>query len=954
MQTLWARVAKSPCSCNCSSCFSSTATVSRNAVARRAGTGPIRRRLGADDVFAAFFSTVAFASAVADGNRKDAKKEEWIRVIRDARSDLTSLKAEQRRRISNLANTAPLPSTAPQEEPAATEKNPWSEVFHWGDKEMRDRRALGFEDWQGIPLDVLRSASQQEIRHFLQKCTHHFPRFKGAHGPEVWSTVTWPYHIKKIKTLEWSIANLALDFISQVPKGQPWSLPSDRGTAEEVLSQLSVVATREVDSRRDYIDSLLRELALPKRPDEYYHQFESPRLPNYSASKANDTNAADQLNANLHLLFEHKAEPNSRQITQVLPKVCYYLLTSNSPPSIHTYNILISEFAGARRDDLIDYLISSMHRTHMRPNEVTLAEILRHHVRTNNQLRFDRYVRKMDGFDYGIGEAHPRLEIPNLLKFRYRVRVTRKIPDQRPSEEYLEFSDLRKSDMLALQKEAKVRVYEKPRRNLEVHQALIQGALYFHEMSEAIKHYRTMINEGWEPDQEVLLSILHGCQIELEWESGIAVWRRLQSLGDPIEERGFVLMLQLCQKCSKQEHIQEILHKGVSQGVLPPTVLEMAWDVAQTQEAGKDVIRAVREANDIGILKESLRALLLESFVECPDSREESHHIGLIASQIEGSLQQPNADTVALLHEARMQIATDQKFSMLGALLRDSDECIRALVSEFNGMQFSVGLGKLEERVFCKLSSVSSWLEQSKHVLFSSQVKQLEDRVAASKLSVERLRTQIIETNVRLLRSWFYGVQLQAHDICTQVKKIQLEMSRYVVGYFVALVEHQHGRMAHLSAKIRATWSEVERIVGSESDNVLRTQNIELFGARGAFRDREEFPVSMRGCRPPKRSEPSEGSDSESGITNTSLDRSTSKPPSVEATRVEDPSAWKGGYPQDHLQVQTNKEPRRKQGRDIQNKHKPFESNQRLTTPDLRMDIRELAEDGGSQLQIRA
>ncbi|CAO1601207.1 hypothetical protein XANCAGTX0491_004874 [Xanthoria calcicola] len=954
MQTLWARVAKSPCSCNCSSCFSSAATVSRNAVARRAGTGPIRRRLGADDVFAAFFSTVAFASAVADGNRKDAKKEEWIRVIRDARSDLTSLKAEQRRRISNLANTAPLPSTDPHEEPAAMEKNPWSGVFHWGDKEMRDRRALGFEDWQGIPLDVLRSASQQEIRHFLQNYTHYFPRFKGTHGPEVWSTVTWPYHIKKIKTLEWSIAKLAVRLMSQVPKGQPWSLPTGRGTAEEVLSQLSFVATGAFDTRLDYIDSLLHELALRRRPDEYYHQFESPRLPNYSASSANDTNAADQLNANLHSLFEHRAEPNSHQITQVLPKVCYYLLTSNSPPSIHTYNILISEFAGARRDDLIHYLMSSMYHTHMRPNEVTLAEALRHYVRTNNQLRFDRYVRKMDGFNHGIGEAHPRQSIPNLLKFQYRLRVTRRIPDQRPSEEYLEFSDLQKSDMVALQKEARVKLYEKPRRNLEVHQALIQGALYFHGMSEAIKNYRTMVTEGWEPNQEVLLSILHGCQIKLEWESGIAVWRRLQSLGDAIEERGFVLMLQLCQKCSKQEHIQEILHKGVSQGVLPPTVLEMAWHVAQTQEAGKDVLRAVREANDIGILKEKLRALLLESHLECPDSREESGRIGLIANQIEGSLQQPNADTIALLYEARMHIATDQKLSMLGALLRDSDECIRALVSEFDGMQFSIGLGKLEARVLCKLSSVSRWVEESKHVLFFSRAQELEDRVAATKLSTERLRTQIIKINVRILPNWFYKVHLQAHDIRTQVKEIQEEMSRYVVGYFVALVKHQHARMAHLSAKICATSSEVERFVGSEHGNVLRTKNIELFGAREEFHVRGEFPVSMHGCQPPKRNESSKGSGSESGITNTSLDRTTGKPPSVEATQVEDPKAWKVEYSQDHLQVQTSKDRRRKQGRDVQNERKPFVSNQRLTTPDLRMGIRELAEDGGSHLQIRA
>ncbi|KAI4218324.1 MAG: hypothetical protein LQ349_008761, partial [Xanthoria aureola] len=371
-------------------------------------------------------------------------------------------------------------------------------------------------------------------------------------------------------------------------------------------------------------------------------------------------------------------------------------------------------------------------------------------------------------------------------------------------------------------------------------------------------------------------------------------------------------------------------------------------------EAGKDVIRAVREANDIGILKESLRALLLESHVECPDSREESHRIGLIASQIEGSLQQPNADTIALLHEARMHIATDQKLSMLGALLRDSDACIRALVSEFDGVQSSVGLGKFEGRVLCKLSIVSRWLEESKLVLFSSRVQELEARVAATKLSIERLRTQIIKSDVQVLLSWFDRVQLQAHDIRTQFKEIQEEMSRYVVGFFVALVKHQHAEMAHLSAKICATSSEVERIVGSDNNNELRTQKIELFGARGEFRVREEFPVSMHGCEPPKPSETSKSSNSESGITDTSLDRTTSKPPSVEATQVENPKAWKVEYSQDHLQVQTKKDPRRKQGRDVQNERKPFVSNQRLTTPDLRMGIRELAEDGGSHLQIRA
>ncbi|KAL8894780.1 MAG: hypothetical protein Q9192_004063, partial [Flavoplaca navasiana] len=461
MQTLWARVASSSCSCNCSSCFSSAATV-----ARRTASAPILRRLGADDVFAAFFSTVAFASAVADGNRKDAKREEWARVIKDARRDLNSAKAEQQRRISSIASTAPLAPIAPHEETVADVKQSWIEALDWGERELQDRRALGFQDWQGIPLDVLRNASPMEIRHFLKNWSYHFPRFKGSHGFEVWGTVTWPSHIKKIKTHEWSIAHLALDLMSSIPKGHQWSLPNDQGRVEEVMSHLSVATTPELDSERKHIRSLLKKLAC-RREDRYFYQFESPPLPSYSSRRTGHASSADELNAKLHSLFNHTTDPESRRITHILPRICYYLLTSDSPPNIHTYNLLMSEFAGAGRDDLVCHLISSMNRTHMRPNEITLAETLRHFVRTNDRLRFDRHIQRMEGLDEGIAEAHPRLPIPNLLKFQYRVRVNRYFPDQRVVPEYHELSDLAESDLHKFEKETKVLVYEKPRRNLE-------------------------------------------------------------------------------------------------------------------------------------------------------------------------------------------------------------------------------------------------------------------------------------------------------------------------------------------------------------------------------------------------------------------------------------------------------------------------------------------------------
>ncbi|KAL8840604.1 MAG: hypothetical protein Q9176_003717 [Flavoplaca citrina] len=941
MQTLWARVASSSCSCNCSTCFSSAATV-----ARRTASTPIRRRLGADDVFAAFFSTVAFASAVADGNRKDAKREEWTRVIKDARRDLDSAKAEQQRRIASIASTAPLAPIAPHEETAAEGKQSWIEALDWGEREMQDRRGLGFQDWQGIPLDVLRNASPMEIRHFLKYWSHHFPRFKGSHGSEVWSTVTWPSHIKKIKIHEWSIAHLALDLMSFVPEGQPWSLPNDQGKAEEVMSQLSVATTSELDSERMHIQSLLKKLARQKvGRDRYFYQFESPPLPSYSSEKTDCASSVDQLNAKLHSLFSHTTDPESRPITHILPRICYYLLTSDSPPSIHTYNLLMSEFAGAGRDDLIYHLIASMNRTHMRPNEITLAETLRHFVRTNDRFRFDRYIQRMEGLDDGLGEAHPRLPIPKLLKFQYRVRVNRYFPNQPVIPEYHELSDLTESDLRKLQQETKVLVYEKPRRNLEVHHALIQGALFFHGTSDAIKHYCAMISEGWTPDQGILLSILHSCRVKMEWEAGYAVWRRLQSLDQPIDEQGFLLMLQLCQTCGRHESIEEILHNGVFQGVLPPTVLEMGWQDSERHQDANHMIESFDEVKSIFNIRERVRDLLQKSRADFPCLRSDGDRLQVIAKRIEQSVPQPSPATLALLHKVRICVTTRQYLIKMDAMLRDSDKDIRRLLSSFHDVRFSIDLRKLEARVLCKLSTITQFLEETKNVLLSMRIRKLGNFVAATGLSIEHLKTQVISLKARILSKYLYRLRLQASDIRSNIKNIQEEMSRYVVGYFETLVRTLHARMALESAGIRATSYELEKHVRPADKGVLKIRSLELFGARGEFRVRGEFRIKYPPrIRPLGRKQEvkskSKENDNRTGPTDVSLAKSGSK--HGEASVVEDTGARTFPKSQDPSPMQTQKSRgvRSEQSRSLQYARLPLMPDQRLITKGSEMRVR--------------
>ncbi|KAL8669538.1 MAG: hypothetical protein Q9168_005870 [Polycauliona sp. 1 TL-2023] len=809
MQTLWARVAQSSCSsCSLSSCSSSIATVTR-----RTATVPIRRRLGADDVFAAFFSTVAFASAVADTNRKDAKKEEWTRVIRDARRELTSMKAEQRRRISNIAHSPPFAPVASDGTKTVATEREWGEAFEWGDRDIQDRKALGLEDWQGIPMDVLRGASRDEIQHCLRRHPNHFPKFRGFQGSAVWSTTTWAYHIKKKKTLEWSIAHLALDLMSSIPQGQPESSPNDQETIQKVMTQLAIADATETDSRREHIQNKLRDLTRPsfkETQDGYFHRFPSPRWPNYSISQDDDSDSVHRLNAKLHSLFSHNPGQESHQSSYILPRICYYLLTSNAAPSIHTYNILISEFAGMGRDDLIHNLIGSMNRTHVRPNEITLAETLRHYIRMDDHFRFDRYVKRMDGFDQGLGEAHPYLEIPNLFRFQYRVRVCPLASsDQRPIEEYHELSDLDVSELQALREHNDVKVYEKSRRNLDVYHALIQGALFFHGPSEAIRQYRAMTSEGWEPSQEVLLSLLHHCRLNLEWEAGLVVWRRLQTLDEPLDERGFLLMLQLCQKCNRHEHIPDLLRHGTSQGALPSTVLEMEWQDIKTDPDKNYTTHSLNEAKSIEDLKDGLRVLIPKSRVKFSGLGGDLDSMRSMVNRIRRSLSQPDFGTINLLNQARIRIALldkaqiqnaeNHQYCKFHAMLRNSNSYVSHFLSELQDVRYSINVRELESQVLCQLSTFAQWLQETndtiKNIVFSSSVRDLEDRVDTIGLYVEKSRTRVIRLNRRTISKQFHKLWLQAEDLRGQMKKIQRAISQSAAAYFAAANDSERRKL---------------------------------------------------------------------------------------------------------------------------------------------------------------
>lgn len=679
------------------------------------------------------------------------------------------------------------------------------------DAEVHERKELGFSQWQGIPLSVLRNASPEQIQDLLNHHAHHFPRFRGSSGPEVWNTVTWPLHIKKIRTLEWSIARLALELMCHAQESQPSTLNIHSAVTEEVLTQLSIASTSDVHSSLDYAREQLNTLANGKtKSDEFYYHFESPKFPRYSVRQSEDPTFVDQLTANLHSLFE-STDRQSAGIISLLPSICFYLLTSNAPPSIHTYNLLISEFAAERQDHFIRFLLASIYRTHVRPNEITLAETLRHYIRIHDRHRFNRHVSRMDGFCEGLGLAHPQMHIPHLLRFQYRVRST---PFTRTGkaaqDQYHELSNLSKSDLVAMRKNGKVKIYEKSRRNLEVYRALIQGSLFFDGLSAAMKHYRFMISEGWEPDEDILCSILHHCVVNGEWEAGIATWMHLQTRDNSVDERIYMLMIQLCHRCNKEELIQEVLQSGILRKVLPPTVLELGCDEFAMLGQAQDPSEKLFIAKDLWVLEQSLEDLLQQSQGVHEGLSDILDRIPLVADQIEKLVQHPSLKTIALLREARILAVTEHKYSNFDSVLRASNDRILCLINELKDIRFSMRMYELEAQLHSIFCAVEDCVGIFQNILLSARVERLEIKLQEMSVRIMQFTRSSKQemTSLVVQISW-----ARYHAICKRTAIIRHGMSKFVVKFLPSLVSHLGTEMGMLRARIRDTSDELKEVL---------------------------------------------------------------------------------------------------------------------------------------------
>ena len=589
MQTVWSRVAQAQCVCKCPSCLLTT-----NAIARRTSIAAARRTIRVGDVFTVSISSLAAGLAFAGSMKKDDRRKQWDTVIEEARATVEATEIQQQRRLAALSDDArrealdrpkssgydistekaikEVEAWDAQESEEQEHQDPilynrndtWLDVFDWAQEQHRSREASGFQDWRGLPLSLLQSLSRVQLDELLSN-QRLLRRFYG--GPDCNSLVDeqsrYPFSMKKIRTLEWSVAKMVLELLIYCSTNS-LEPQEDLSRPTKSLLREPVKDGETIQSKLDQTRERLRILHAERRSRPYYEEFESPQIPNYDDTTIEEYEQTTEMNISLQKLLElMKPETN---LNDLMSKICYNLLTARTPPNTHTYNMLLVRFCVLGKEDLVKAVLSSMRESHIRPNEITHATVLRHFTATGNRVGFVDYWRRMECRRRGgLALANPELDIHPVLQERYRVFES-KYP----------------------------KVAEKGRMNAQVYESLIVGALHFLGGQTAMHYYRNMISEGWSPSLGIFLAILQDCCHKLDWTLGQAILEQLEKSAERMNTLTYEWMLRLCQCCGQQEFFDQILRSGVHCGALPVTMLVLpnhakADDVAILIERAKDL-----------------------------------------------------------------------------------------------------------------------------------------------------------------------------------------------------------------------------------------------------------------------------------------------------------------------------------------------------------------------------
>ncbi|MCJ1282896.1 hypothetical protein MMC26_002222 [Xylographa opegraphella] len=630
MQTIWSRAIQTKSTCRCPSCLTTPF-----AVARRPNTVAASRSLRYGDIATFFYSSVLATAAIADAERKDARRKKLDTSIAEAVEELKALELEQQTRLQNLHNAQreirlferqyegqiqslreAVGRTHGAQQDKFLEKTLKSleanklsslsaldaageslsdtggalgttdvttEIPNHGDKIITlaskhednsvvapsevSRRVKGIPEEsvtknttqdldEGSPPRMTSLAESASESVLYEDSSMDFT--KSRQSTYVWSFQSWlgPIPDFKISVMSTSIAKLIYRLLLMSLDGAgPEGLVLNVGGTPWILSPQH---RPELHMRIMEMTERLRTL---KKASVDINSITPLPFPQYSNHAGHRTSTD----------FLHKALRNSlaetSSIYELLPKICYEFLVSNTPPSIRTFNMLIVRLCYLQHYGVASAIIDALFECKLRHNEITTAAILRFYDYTKNFDGFRGYVAMMNAEgDRGLITLSSVPQITRANKNHF-VNHTE--------------SRSRKHSILSHKGHPRreTRYIEKAPRNRDTYMALISGWLSFSDLRSALTEYVTMIRSGWEPDHVILTTLLSYCALKKDFDWGFEVWREIVETHERPDAAAYYWMLHLCAQVNGSKMFDTVLQHGADRGIIPADIHVEAFSV---------------------------------------------------------------------------------------------------------------------------------------------------------------------------------------------------------------------------------------------------------------------------------------------------------------------------------------------------------------------------------------
>ncbi|KAJ2902141.1 hypothetical protein MKZ38_000994 [Zalerion maritima] len=547
MQAIWSRVAQYP-SCGCGA---GVRAASKQIVTRRtAATARLRHKVRFADVLTAMYTTILGTAAFADTERKRSQTRDLDEQLSIAKQDLEQLveRADTTPRLDPEFRARPAikkwrRSYAYQHFRNIAKFNPRMDPFHDAEAARlgQEQRLLG-DHLAQICLHPRRIRTNVVHNDVRRRTIHAFlydiPAYYRAWAAEqeadqhVLQPAEYRLMMERLRAEEQD------PFYQHREATETHHLHFMSEVTRDIVERLLLLAFKMPDSTladenldgRAYKACEGEQEQKTRRFEEVMKGISSLQGENYPKLRValeypdECRQAREELSKSIISILWDNAETARRYPQEAVAKICFNILISPFPLSIHNINYLLLSFINLGWYALANKLDKQLHRTKLRRTTETL--VLRMHLyrAKDNVFHFYKVVAELLGV-VRKGAGIRRIHTSQLRSYLYK--------------RWTLYNDVGISSYY---------IRQRCPRDENVYNAMMEGTLHFQQIQHAVHVFSNALYQGCRPSYELILRLLDACVASVDRAAALFIVKVFTHCYTALQSMGVMELRELSEK----------------------------------------------------------------------------------------------------------------------------------------------------------------------------------------------------------------------------------------------------------------------------------------------------------------------------------------------------------------------------------------------------------------------